>query len=230
MHTGSATKTRKHETKPLVFFVLSCFRGCFVVLMLWSALSCGDVVRSGRSPMYLTIDLLQAAKGDKPTQFAGALLSDVLTIVTNGGVCSQSNPCQVIFDDFGQVVLRTPLKDVTNPSSPNAPTTNNEVTITRYRVVYRRTDGRNTQGVDVPYGFDGGVTGTVPLGGTLTLSFELVRHVAKLESPLAQLRSNGGLIYTIADITFFGKDRVGNEIQATGSISVDFGNFADTSS
>ena len=71
-------------------------------------------------------------------------------------------------DDFGQVTLRTPLKDVTNPSSPNAPTTNNEVTISRYRVVYRRTDGRNVQGVDVPYAFDGGVTGTVPLGGTLT--------------------------------------------------------------
>jgi hypothetical protein len=103
------------------------------------------------------------------------------------------------------------------------------VTITRYRVVYRRTDGRNVQGVDVPYAFDGGVTGTVPLGGTVTLSFELVRHVAKLEPPLAQLRSNGSLIYTIADITFFGKDRVGNDIQATGSIQVDFGNFADQS-
>lgn len=201
-----------------------------VIALVLSLASCGDVVRTGRSPMFLTIDLMQAAKGDKPTQFFGALLSDVLTIVTSGGTCSQQSPCQVIFDDFGQVILRTPLKDVTNPSSPNAPTTNNEVTITRYRVVYRRTDGRNVQGVDVPYAFDGGVTGTVPLGGTVTLSFELVRHVAKLEPPLAQLRSSGALIYTIADVTFFGKDRVGNDIQATGSIQVDFGNFADQSS
>jgi hypothetical protein len=200
-----------------------------VIAVVLAFVSCGDVVRTGRSPMFLTIDLLQAAKGDKPTQFSGALLSDVLTIVTTGGTCSATNPCQVIFDDFGQVILRTPLKDVTNPSSPNAPTTNNEVTITRYRVVYRRTDGRNVQGVDVPFAFDGGVTGTVPLGGTVTLSFELVRHIAKLESPLAPLRSNGALIYTIADITFFGKDRVGHEISATGSIQVDFGNFADQS-
>jgi len=199
------------------------------IALILSFVSCGDVVRTGRSPMFLTIDLLQAAKGDTPTQFSGALLSDVLTIKTSGGTCSAQAPCQVIFDDFGQVVLRTPLKDVTNPSSPNAPTTNNEVTITRYRVVYRRTDGHNIQGVDVPFAFDGGVTGTVPLGGTLTLSFELVRHLAKVESPLTQLRGNRGFIYTIADITFFGRDRVGNEIQATGSIQVDFGDFADLS-
>ena len=199
-----------------------------VFLLLLATISCGDVARTGRSPVYLVIDILEAARGDKPTEFTGgALLSDVLTVVTTGGTCTQTSPCQVIFDDFGQVVLRTPLKDVTNPSSPNAPTTNNEVTINRYRVVYRRTDGKNLQGVDVPYAFDGGVTGTVPLGGTLTLAFEVVRHVAKAEPPLAPLRSNGSIIYTIADVTFYGRDRVGNDVLATGSMQVNFGNFAD---
>jgi hypothetical protein len=191
-------------------------------------MSCGDVARTGRSPVYLVIDTLQAAPGNKPTQFSGgALLSDVLTIVTSGGACSVASPCQVVYDDFGQAVFRTPLKDVTNPSSPNAPTTNNEVTITSYSVVYRRTDGRNVQGVDVPYAFQGAVTGTVPLGGTLSLAFELVRHVAKEELPLSALRSNGSIIYTIADITFFGADRVGNDVSVTGSFQVNFGNFAD---
>jgi hypothetical protein len=192
--------------------------------------SCGEVVRTGRSPVFLVIDALETANGDKPTQFVGGgLQSDVITIVTSGGLCTQQNPCQIIFNDFGQVTLRTPLKDVTGTSSsnPSAPTTNNEVTLNRYRVVYRRTDGRNVQGVDVPYAFDGALTATIPAGGTLSVAFELVRHVAKLESPLAQLRSNGSLIYTIADVTFFGKDRVGNDIQVTGSIQIDFGNFAD---
>jgi hypothetical protein len=199
-----------------------------LIALVVPVLSCGDVVRTGRSPVFLVIDQLQGAKGNNPTQFDGALLSDVLTIVTSGSVCSQQSPCQIIFNDVGQVTLRTPLKDVTNSSAnPSAPTTNNEVTISRYRVVYRRTDGRNVQGVDVPYAFDAGLTGTIPAGGTATLSFELVRHVAKLESPLAQLRSNGALIYTIAEVTFFGKDRVGNDIQVTGSIQIDFGNFAD---
>src|SRR5438093_715926 len=203
-------------------------RGLVVFALVLASISCGDVARTGRAPVYLVIDALQSAPGNKPTSFTGgALLSDVLTIVTSGGVCSVASPCQVIYDDLGEVVLRTPLKDVTNPSSPNAPTTNNEVTITRYRVVYRRTDGRNTQGVDVPYAFDGGVTGTVPLGGTLALPFELVRHVAKQEPPLASLRSSGAIIYTIADVTFFGTDRVGNAVSVSGSLQVNFGNFAD---
>ena len=64
-------------------------------------------------------------------------------------------------------------------------------------------------------------------GGTLSLGFELVRHVAKQESPLVQLVTSPTIISTIADITFYGADRVGNEVQVTGSILIDFGNFGD---
>jgi hypothetical protein len=94
-------------------------------------------------------------------------------------------------------------------------------------VSYRRADGRNTPGVDVPFGFDGAVTGTVPVGGTLTLSFVLVRNVAKEEPPLVQLVRSATIITTIADVTFFGRDQVGNDMSITGSIQVDFGNFGD---
>ena len=101
------------------------------------------------------------------------------------------------------------------------------MTITRYRVVYRRTDGRNTPGVDVPYPFDGAVTGTVPTSGTIALAFQLVRLVAKHEAPLVQLKFNSIFIDTIADLSFYGQDRVGNEISATGSILIEFGDFGD---
>ena len=53
------------------------------------------------------------------------------------------------------------MRDVTNP---NGPTSNNAITVNRYRVTYRRSDGRNTPGVDVPYAFDGAVTFTVEPG------------------------------------------------------------------
>ena len=91
-------------------------------------------------------------------------------------------------------------KDIGTGTTP-APSPNNEVTVTRYRVTYRRSDGRNTPGVDVPYAFDGAATGTIPSGGALTLDFELVRHVAKEEPPLAQLASNPTIISTITEIT-----------------------------
>ena len=104
---------------------------------------------------------------------------------------------------------------------------NNEVTITRYRVVYKRADGRNSPGIDVPYPFDGAVTGTVPAGGTLGLTFELVRHDAKREAPLVQLQNNPTIIAVIAELSFYGQDRVGNDISATGSMLIQFGNFGD---
>ena len=139
------------------------------------SISCGDVARSGRAPVYLTVELLQARAGS----FTSGALSNILQsdVLTNS----------TIFADGGLVTLGASLKDIT---SPTGPTTNNAVTIKRYRVRYRRTDGRNTQGVDVPWGFDGAITGTLAAGGSLGLQFELVRHVAKEETPLIQLRGS----------------------------------------
>jgi len=133
----------------------------------------------------------------------------------------------VVFGDVGQAVLRISLKDIGTTAIVAAPTPNNEVTITRYHVSYRRADGRNTAGVDVPYAFDGAMAGTVPAIGTLTLGFTLVRNIAKQESPLVQLISSPNIISTIADITFYGHDQVGNQVNVTGSIDVAFGNFGD---
>ena len=124
-------------------------------------------------------------------------------------------------------MLRLSPKDIGQPGAPTTPSTNNEVTVTRVHVAYRRTDGRNIQGVDVPYAFDTATTGTVPATGLATLGFILVRNTAKQESPLIQLETNGIIISTIADVTFFGHDQVGNDISVTGSIGVDFGNFGD---
>jgi hypothetical protein len=183
---------------------------------------CGDVVRQGRAPVYLTMDSLQGAQGNKPGAMSATLFSDVITNVTSPEPCSTSNPCPTIFADVGQAVLRLTPKDLSI-----APTTNNQVTIRRYHVSYRRADGRNAPGVDVPYDFDGAATGTVPAAGVLTLGFELVRHSAKEESPLVQLKVNPQIISTIAEVTFYGTDQVGNDISATGSISIDFGNFGD---
>ena len=66
-------------------------------------------------------------------------------------------------------------------------TTSSRSTATASRFI--RADGRNTPGVDVPYGFDGAFTATVS-GGEPTVGFELVRHIAKEEAPLAALAFN----------------------------------------
>jgi hypothetical protein len=203
------------------------FRFLVAAAVLAAGVSCGNVARQGRAPVYLVIDKLEAAPGNAPDTFGSNLLSDVLTIVTTGGSCTTSSPCPTRFNDLGRATLRAPLKDIGTTSNPATPTTNNDVTINQIHIEYVRADGRNTPGVDVPYPWDGAATGTIPAGGTLDLAFELVRNVAKEEPPLAALATNGTIITTIAQVTFYGHDTVGNAVSVTGSLQVDFGNFAD---
>jgi hypothetical protein len=207
------------KTKRIVPLVLSA------AALVATATSCGNVVRSSRSPVILVVNSLLATRG-APTAATptSTLSSDVVTVVTSGGTCTTQNPCTTIFDDTGTLTLSLAPKDITNAAGL---TSNNQVTITRIHVSYRRTDGRNTEGVDVPYSFDTAATVTVPTTGTATASFVLVRNQAKQEAPLVQLVTNGQLISAIADVTAFGTDIVGNAVSATGSIGVTFGNFGD---
>jgi hypothetical protein len=193
-----------------------------------ASISCGDVVRQGRSPVMLVIDTLQAAQGNRSTTLVSNLLSDVVTNITTPAPCSPTNPCPTVFNDVGSAQLRLVMKDPGTPSNPANPTTNNDVTITRVHIKYVRSDGRNVPGVDVPYEWDSAATVTIPANGIATIGFEIVRHVAKEESPLIQLRVNPGIITTLTEVTFYGRDQVGNEVSVTGRIQIDFGNFGDT--
>ena len=102
------------------------------------------------------------------------------------------------------------------------------MTINRYRITYIRADGRNTPGVDVPFPVDGAVTATLRPTPTV-VPFEMVRHQQKLEQPLRSLASFGGRLFisTIAEITFYGADQVGNDVQAKATMSVSFSDYAD---
>ncbi|MBI4887014.1 MAG: hypothetical protein HY824_07970 [Acidobacteria bacterium] len=174
--------------------------------------ACGDLIRQDRSPVVLVVDRLEGASGASGTAgtFSGTLQSDVLTGSS-------------VFSDAGRVTVRMIMKDIgASPSSINA------VTMSRYTVEFTRVDGRNTPGVDVPFPFDSTVTFTVQPGSAVTQPFELIRHVAKLEAPLAALAASPGLIIsTNAKVTFYGRDQAGNDVSASGSMGVQFGNFAD---
>jgi hypothetical protein len=193
-----------------------------------ASLSCGSVVRDGSSPMFMVVNLLQGSRGG-PTQGTpgNPLISDVLTNVTTPLPCTPASPCPTYFSDNGQVVLALVPKNITTTGTAAAPSSNNEVTISRYHVVYTRADGRNMPGADVPYPFDGAVTGTIQIGSTLSLGFELVRIVAKQEPPLATLVASPTVLTMFANVTFYGQDLVGNAISATGTIQIDFANFGD---
>lgn len=177
--------------------------------------SCTNKQTQGTSAVYLTIDSLLGASGASPDKFSGSVASDV-----------QTN--QSIIADNGQVTLRSVLKDPGSVSNPATPSPANLITITRFRVHFVRSDGRDRQGIDVPYDFDGGLTFTALPAGS-TGNFTLVRIQAKLEAPLLALRALGGAvtISTIAEITFYGADQAGRPVSVTGNISVNFADWAD---
>ena len=182
--------------------------------------SCSQAIRTGQSPVYLILTSLQGAKGGgaNANAFASSLASDVVTLVP----ALTGTP--TYFADLGQAALQLQLKDQ-GGGTPTTPTPANAITLTQYHVRYFRTDGRNVQGVDVPYEFDGGLGVTV--FGTATVGFTLVRLQAKLEAPLKALANNLEVISTIAEVTFYGHDQNGREISVSGRIDVSFANYGD---
>jgi len=187
-----------------------------VVMAVLATASCAAGVRDGNGTSFLIITALEGSSGADPGEFSTSLHSDVVTVVDD---------VPTIFGDGGRVTFQLGLKDPGPASGPNTPTQNQAITIDRYRVRFIRADGRNTPGVDVPYGFDGAFTVTV--AGSASAGFDLVRITAKQEAPLAALAGNFTFIATIAEITFYGRDQTGHEVSATGRMNVEFGNFGD---
>ena len=194
--------------------------GVGLALTLGASISCNEGVTASRSSTILVIERIGAASGGTTDDPIPTLLnSDVLT---NGAV----------FPDIARVTTRLAFKAPGTSESPASPTSANWITVTGYRVFFRRTDGRNTAGVDVPFPFEGGMTMT-----TLDISsaeFTLIRAQAKLEPPLIALRNQPGggpggaiALSVIADITFFGHDQTGAAVSADGSIGINFADFAD---
>lgn len=185
--------------------------GPALVLVLIAAGCDNQAADNDTSNTYVfTIDMT-GADGDD-------IFADVC--VDNAGSCS-------VFNDNATVTMVAAAKDTTHPTDPNGV---NDVFITRYHVTFIRSDGRNVPGVDVPYPFDGATTFRVQVGGqSNSHSFVIVRHQAKLESPLSELRNVGGalILSTIAQVDFYGQDGAGRQVKATGYINVAFADFPD---
>jgi hypothetical protein len=192
--------------------------GLAAAACLLASISCNDLVQASRASTILVIERIGAAQGGTSDDPIPTLLnSDVLT---NGGV----------FPDIARVTTRLAFKAPGTSENPASPTSANWITITGYRVVYRRSDGRDTPGVDVPFPFEGGMTmTTIDIG---TAEFTLVRAQAKLEEPLISLRNLGGglALSVVAEITFTGHDQTGAATSADGTIGINFADFADAGS
>jgi hypothetical protein len=165
--------------------------------------------REGNSQQIL---LMTAINDGNPLQ------SDVLT--STGGICPD----------------RIPLRLENHFKNPNVTNTGfrGDLTVERYEVRYFRSDGRNQEGVDVPYRITGNVAQEVQSASAATLNLEVVRLQAKLEPPLIQLRANRGpiggpiVVTMFAEVTLHARTTTGQITNAVSSrLQIDFADFAD---
>jgi len=178
--------------------------------------SCSEGIRTGQSPAMLVLTSLTGAKGggsNSGTQ-SNSLSSDVVTLVPP----LTGRPS--VFADSGQATLQLLMRDAALSPSPV-----NAITLTQYHVNFIRADGRNTPGLDVPYGFDGVLQTTIASSGSV--NFTLVRVQAKVEAPLAALANNFQVISMIAEVTFYGHDQNGRAVSVSGRLNVDFSDWGD---
>jgi hypothetical protein len=200
---------------------MRCGAGVLVLMAAAASTACTpDWATSNETPYILEIAQITGPDGETP------FLSDVSFPIVN---------------DEAQVTVNLFRKNNNPGMSVSAV---EHVYLTRYEVRYFRTDGRDVEGVDVPFR----VTG--PLGNLRfhtaspgeeieqTLNITLVRHQAKLEPPLANLRGgtlsdttfqlpNGAVLTMIAEVTIYGETVQGKGLKATGNVQVTFADFPD---
>ena len=157
------------------------------------------------------------------------LLSDVRT----------GNASEQVFADNVTVALANRSK---NPSVTDVQVAR-AIDIDRYTVRYFRGDGRNTQGVDVPFPISGDLRTVIDVGNNITVQLQVVRAQAKLDPPLTNLRrgSPGPLptptlsptlnqvLTVFAEITVYGRTTAGDTVSDSGTMQIDFSDYAEGS-
>ncbi len=111
------------------------------------------------------------------------------------------------------------------------PDIRHDFTVERYEVRYFRSDGRNTEGVDVPYRISGNVAQEIQEESAATMSLEVVRRQAKLEPPLANLQNLGGpiIVTMFAEITLHARTTTGQTTNPVSArLQIDFADFGDS--
>lgn len=201
--------------------------GTAALFLALAVSGCSSLLTKQSASSYLIVDSLEASTDREPDKLSGTLASDVLTYVKKDDGSGKQVPVATIFADNLVASFSLAMKDTGTADSPNAPSSTNFITITRYHVRFVRSDGRNTEGVDVPYAFDGATTVTVSATGAKA-TMTLVRVQSKSEAPLQALAGAfGPSISTIAEVTFYGQDQAGRDVTVSGKISVNFADWGD---
>lgn len=180
-----------------------------------------------------------ADRGEAPV-----LLRITKIIATSGGTegdsgtgdVLNSDVCCPIVNDNATINVETAVKNPFVGTGPAIEGIANDVMLETYEVRYFRTDGRNQEGVDVPYRITGPIATMVKVGEPATAVIVVVRHQAKSEPPLRNLvlpvanantlqLPGAGVLTVVAEITVRGHTTAGKGVEASGQIQINFADY-----
>jgi hypothetical protein len=127
-----------------------------------------------------------------------------------------------------------PVRVENHAKNPNAPASGfrDDIVVERYEVRYSRSDGRGTEGVDVPFRISGNLSFEIIGEASANVPIEVVRRQAKLEPPLSQLVDGGGgfIVTMFAEVTLWARTTTGVATNtASGRMQIDFADYVGTS-
>jgi len=185
-----------------------------IVPTLFLLFSCNPLEDDSKSDSLLVVVQIVATDIEKTE--VNFLESDVVVLDAEGAATVTDDPAVVTLT--AKTLDPNPLLGVSHY---------NGIIVDRYVVSYFRSDGKNQEGVDVPYSFEGALSALVEIDSQVDISFVLVRAVAKLEPPLINLRDGRGegQLKVTAKIDFYGKDTIGNGVKATGYLTIFFAEY-----
>jgi len=188
------------------------FKTTILLVLIVVLVSCNPIENETLSNSMLIITSLTGYDIEGTT--SSFLQSDVLTSLNT------------VTADTANVTFRAQLL---NPDPIIGASQFNNIMVTHYVVTYFRSDGKNVEGTDIPYSFEGHMSSLVEIDGVAELSFVLVREVAKLEPPLINLHEGrgDGVLQLRAKVDFYGHDLVNQVVTVTGYLSIYFANYAD---
>jgi hypothetical protein len=173
------------------------------------------------------------------TQNNSQVLMRILKVSSEAGEESEEgdfllSDVDPVFNDNAVITVEVLAKNAALPD----PGRFNDVMVERFEVRYFRTDGRNQEGVDVPFRITGPLGTLIPVNTEGDVAFVIVRHQAKEEPPLRNLRfvsntGNGGglgILTVVAEITLHGRTTRGEGVTASARLQITFADFADENS
>ena len=185
-----------------------------VILLL---LSCNPIENESDSASTLILKSMTGT--DLEGNEVNYLQSDVLFV-------DPTTSAETITADEAKASLGVTLLD---PDSAYGPSSFNGITVDRYVVTYIRADGKNVEGVDVPYSFEGALSAFIEVDSSVDINFVIVRAISKAEPPLIDLVDGRaeGVLNVNAKVDFYGHDLTNRNVKATGYISIFFTNYVN---